>query len=488
MFASSFGSLVGFDNINAFDYDYDAMLIHSNRDRDLLRSRLLTSLGYNSNHVQYRIANAASSDNFTCDEMKRWLGSEKHYSAPEKKKVLFDMEKDDKECGKKPVLRLRDVSFGKLGSEKGKGYFKNKDNKEVAVCDEVDEIAVVVLSNFSIKHNFSHFLHSVLRLFCALLDAQFIVWDEKTQKFKQIVEFTLWFDEQLPLTETNLAWYNALGLKNRSLRKLPRGKCVSAKTLIYGNGCVKFLPPEKWFGYPGCRANKILPAFGEFMREKFRAASAKDLLIVDEGTRDESDLGLRVAFAVRDVGHLTGQRRIGNLAAVQSLLESSKRLKSSIENITFEHLDGPSTVRFMSGVHIFISVHGAGMTNMFFMNPGSAVIEILPWPLCNCKAPDYFYGIGGYYHGSATAGDILHYSYCVPEADTKFHTPINVKVHPDYGTDTKCSWRHLHAVESIKLDPSLFLSFLRGVERDLIIQGTVVLKKPVINMNPHANG
>ena len=56
-------------------------------------------------------------------------------------------------------------------------------------------------------------------------------------------------------------------------------------------------------------------------------------------------------------------------------------------------------IDFMSNIHIFISVHGAGMTNMFFMTANTVVVEIIPWPLCHCNSPDYFYGIGGYYHG-----------------------------------------------------------------------------------------
>ena len=132
---------------------------------------------------------------------------------------------------------------------------------------------------------------------------------------------------------------------------------------------------------------------------------------------------------------------------VQSLLIKTQRIRANIENITFEHLDVSSTVRYMSGVHIFISVHGAGMTNMFFMNPGSAVsrctivsiftisnaniplffyiyarkvVEIIPFPLCNCASPDFFFGVGGYYHGSASAQGIRHYHYCVPEKDIQW--------------------------------------------------------------------
>ncbi len=120
---------------------------------------------------------------------------------------------------------------------------------------------------------------------------------------------------------------------------------------------------------------------------------------------------------------------------------------------------------------------------MFFMNPGSAVVEIIPYPLCGCKSPDYFYGVGGYYHGSAVAQGIKHYPYCVPAEDVKWQ-----KIPDNLQPDGKCSWKHLHAVESVKLDVPKFTSLLRNVERDLIASGKIILTRPVIHMNPHANG
>ena len=198
-----------------------------------------------------------------------------------------------------------------------------------------------------------------------------------------------------------------------------------------------------------------------------------------------SDRKLRVAFAVRDVGALTGVRAISNIQEIQGLLLKTQRIKADIENITFEHLDVPSTVRYMAGVHIFISVHGAGMTNTFFMNSGSAIVEIIPWPLCNCRTPDFFYGVGGYYHGSAVAQKIRHYHYCVPRHDQVWHSDKNIK---DLKPGMKCSWKHLHAVQSMYIEPTHFVTLMRSVERDMVAAGTVVLTKPIINMSPNANG
>ena len=118
------------------------------------------------------------------------------------------------------------------------------------------------------------------------------------------------------------------------------------------------------------------------------------------------------------------------------------------------------------------------------MNPGSAVVEIIPYPLCNCRSPDYFYGQGGYYHGSAVAQGIKHYPYCVHENDIVWHHKPDDLIIPG----SKCSWKHLHAVNSVSLDATRFVSLMRNIERDLIAAGTIILTAPIIYMNPNANG
>lgn len=172
-----------------------------------------------------------------------------------------------------------------------------------------------------------------------------------------------------------------------------------------------------------------------------------------------------------------------------------------IRNISFEDLSPSQVISSLSNIHIFISLHGAGMTNTFFMSPGSVVVEILPFPLCSCRSPDYFYGYGGYYQGSSLALGLKHYIYCVDSYHTKFYTkpsnnPQNGQLqqqqHDEGGGNSiaqgKCSWKFLHAVEEVTLDEGQFSSFMRGIERDLIASGMVILNNPIISMNPHANG
>ncbi len=385
---------------------------------------------------------------------------------------------------------LKDISFGWSTTNKRTYFFNprssgsSKDQQKKCVAN--DEHAVAFLSNFSINNNFSHFLHGLLRLFCALVDARLIVWDDSVGKFIEGRNYTIWLDENLRLSAEKRSWLDSFeGGTLRLLAQTPaKGECVSSSNLLYGNGCVRLLPPEKWFGYPGCRAGEMLPAFGHYMRQVHFAQGAGALKLVDEQSATSAlNPGLRVSFAVRAVGSETGMRVVSNLEQVQLMIKKTQHVRSFMENITFEHLDVPSTVRYMAGVHIFVSVHGAGMTNMFFMNRGSAVVEILPFPLCNCRSPDYFYGTGGYYHGSSVAQGIKHYHYCVPASDVTWHEKPK-----DLKPGGKCSWKHLHAVESVYIDPTRFVSLMRNVERDLVAAGTIVLTRPIINSNPNANG
>lgn len=318
---------------------------------------------------------------YTCDELIRWLGSEKHYSNS-KKEVLFGLllkhsncnDADSRKRYNQSTINLQDISYGWSATTNTRSFFHNplvtlvpadrsfRKRPRVKRCIEHDSYAVAFLSNFSINNNFSHFLHGLLRLFCSLIDARIIVYDQASDKFIQPRNYTIWLDEYFRLSNEKSVWLQSFGGTLRSLSDRPgKGECVSSSTLLYGSGCVRLLPPEKWFGYPGCRAGEILPAFGKFMRQRHMAIGAEDLRLVDEEVSDaRSDPGLRVAFAVRAVSAKTGTRTISNLQQVQSLLRRTQHVRSSMENVTFEHLDVPSTVRYMAGVHIFVSVHGAG--------------------------------------------------------------------------------------------------------------------------------
>lgn len=148
-----------------------------------------------------------------------------------------------------PAVLLAAVNFGKdpsPGGESRKTFFLSKPGSPQK-CTEHDEYAVAYLSNFSINNNFSHFLHSLLRLFCALIDSGFIEWDPSTQSFIHRVKYSIWLDEFFRLTKEKEGWlrsfYPAGKATFRQLAAVKSGQCVSSSKMLYGSGCVRLLPP-----------------------------------------------------------------------------------------------------------------------------------------------------------------------------------------------------------------------------------------------------
>jgi hypothetical protein len=248
------------------------------------------------------------------------------------------------------------------------------------------------------------------------------------------------------------------------------------------------------------------------MRSFFGASGSDDLVVYPDTAAADK---VRIAFAVRDSGTLTGRRIVSNLDTVQQELRKATKSRLSVENMTFEYLDVPSTVKFMSKLHIFVSVHGAGMTNVFFMSPGAAIVEIIPFPLCTCRTADYFYGLAGYYHGMALAMGLRYYVYCVPKFDQIWYIDkervgyqgpkhaagassslkggsglVRKYVAPLMSAASKCSWKQLHAVDSMELNLLKFSAMARVIERDFVSTGLFRLGKDasIITLNPHANG
>ena len=189
--------------------------------------------------------------NYTCGEIKLWVGKEKHYSNI-KKENLFDIIDASPQCQHSNQVSapfyLNDVYYG---YQKGARVFKvnNKSNQ----CKLNDDIVVVFLSNYSINNNYSHFLHALLRLFCALIDAQLIVWNETLKKFVNQVPYTIWLDEWFKLSEYKEVWLNTLKSLNTvnsqtSIRQLGSeirvNECITSNKLLYGSGCLHLLPPE----------------------------------------------------------------------------------------------------------------------------------------------------------------------------------------------------------------------------------------------------
>ena len=195
---------------------------------------------------------------YSCSEIVKWVRNEKHYSNDDVFRQLEALLVYGN-CSNMQALEFTDIAFKKNGAK----FIKTVN--ETMSCGIRVRNAVIFLSNFSINNNFSHFLHALLRLFCALVDARFIVWDRFTKQFVKPVEYSIWIDPNLKMDKTKLAWLAPLTYSSDltgnkyphavvHLKDFPRKDCISSDKLVYGSGCVKLLPPEKWFGYGGCRA------------------------------------------------------------------------------------------------------------------------------------------------------------------------------------------------------------------------------------------
>ena len=82
-----------------------------------------------------------------------------------------------------------------------------------------------------------------------------------------------------------------------------------------------------------------------------------------------------------------------------------------------------------------------------------------------------------------------HFTYCV-EADSQVtRGPGSGRTSKEKVADSaKCSWRFLHAVQSVTLDAMRFAALLRAAERELLAMGTYTLTEHVVSLNPNANG
>lgn len=151
--------------------------------------------------INFDLRDLADNRNYTCDELIRWLGTEKHYSN-DKKNVLFGMlAESGQSCQSQPYVKLKDVSFGV--AKNARTFFYNpgiSNGIPSKSCGATDELVVVFLSNYSINNNFSHFLHALVRLFCALVDSKIIVWQADKETFVVRHKYTVWLDEYFKLS------------------------------------------------------------------------------------------------------------------------------------------------------------------------------------------------------------------------------------------------------------------------------------------------
>jgi len=134
-----------------------------------------------------------------------------------------------------------------------------------------------------------------------------------------------------------------LGFSN--LRWFPQASNVRARTVLYAHN--------------NLRQAHFDPESIHRMRDQLRIAS-------DVG--DSS--GSRRIYVTRK---RTSRRKVANEVEVSAAL-----VRRGFDVIDFEGLSLAEQVRISAQANIFVSIHGAGLTNTMFMAPGSTVVELYP--------------------------------------------------------------------------------------------------------------
>ena len=121
--------------------------------------------------------------------------------------------------------------------------------------------------------------------------------------------------------------------------------------------------------------------------------SEVDDMLLPFSNRKEVDLFRRAAYAryrsskrrnwVTILARRTRCRRIMNLSEMEKMVRSFRR---KVEVVSFEQTSFEYQVDTMRNTDILISIHGAALVNIVFMQPGSTLIELIH-PLM--RAPFY---------------------------------------------------------------------------------------------------
>jgi capsular polysaccharide biosynthesis protein len=90
----------------------------------------------------------------------------------------------------------------------------------------------------------------------------------------------------------------------------------------------------------------------------------------------------------------TSRRKVTNEAEVSAAL-----VRRGFDVIDFEGLNLAEQIRLSAEANLFVSIHGAGLTNIMFMPPGSTVVELYPeigglhrpTPLSRIRGPSVCY-------------------------------------------------------------------------------------------------
>ncbi|KAG8458236.1 hypothetical protein KFE25_001528 [Diacronema lutheri] len=279
------------------------------------------------------------------------------------------------------------------------------------------EYALLWLMSERVTANYGHFINGLLNSFAAARDAGFIrepaAGSAHGWRIDPAATFVLnplgslmlarRFDEIATLV------FGPLARMQRPTRLASKrtARCTRLPTTVYGAGAAGMGNIWDYFADAGVRvrtraqphfaarrwrAREVVPAFQRYVRAQLGVPTlvprppplladgrVRKLILVEQRRIDGEKRGL----AERHIVNLNELLRLGAELGAQS-----RAFAIEARPVEFGALPFKDTVRLLADADAIVGVEGSGLTNVLFLRPGSALVNIKPFPQCDSDAYD----------------------------------------------------------------------------------------------------
>lgn len=280
-----------------------------------------------------------------------------------------------------------------------------------------DQYALLWLMSERVTANYGHFINGLINSFAAARDAGFIREPADGSPAGWL------FDPSAavvlnPQGSATLAkrFEEIASLLFKSIKRLERptrlapkssARCTRLPVTVYGAGAAgmgniwdyfadagvrvrgrgrPMLPPRRW------RVREVVPAFQRYVRALLNVPASlprpaplgpdgrvRKLLLIEQRRID----GEKKGKAERHIRNLDELVQLGAELAAQS-----SAFAIEVRAVEFGALPFSDAVRLLSEAAALVGVEGSGLTNVLFLRPGAALVNIKPFPQCDSDAYD----------------------------------------------------------------------------------------------------
>jgi hypothetical protein len=278
------------------------------------------------------------------------------------------------------------------------------------------EYALLWLMSERVTANYGHFLNGLMNCFAAARDAGFLrepaapngrwLWDPAASVVLNPQGSLLLSKRFEAIARLFLPDIRRIERPSRIASKSMM-RCTRLPTTVYGAGAAgmgniwdyfadagvravarggRRLPPRRW------RATDVVPAFQRYARSIVGVAAhaprppplaadgrVRKLVLIEQRRIDGEKRG-------------KAERHISNLAALLKIGADFGRETAAfdveVRPVEFAALPFKDAIVLLADAAVLIGVEGSGLTNVLFLRPGAALVNIKPFPQCHSDAYD----------------------------------------------------------------------------------------------------